>query len=321
MQVKLVELGKVSLTPVVQFPTSTNPLLIEEENNEDGTSNKLSKKELQREFVQKFGMLKGQRIYERADRLTVDASTVRSNLENAASKTSFEESELVPPPEESFDKLLPPRNENALKGSEVYQLEDIVTPEDFKSLEALAKYCLTAESLEIESWSKEDQYSPMFTQRLILLRRPNRMTEEQQKMFIAALNFAELLIKLLNLPSGSLRRNDPLPGDFPSDVRRRVLERYVPVANGQRIFAQQDRDRVICHLMALLLIISECFIDMKLLSDSLYMPVERLKILIQIVGAHFSLDKASGVATATLRIPLAGPPKKSFQARKKGGKK
>ena len=147
------------------------------------------------------------------------------------------------------------------------------------------------------------------------------MSEQQQRMFIAALNFAELLIKLLNLKGGSLRRRDPLPGDFPNDVRRRVLERYVPSTNGQRIFAQEDRDRVICHLMALLLIISECFIDLKLLSDSLHMPVEKLKILIQIVGAHFSFDKVSGVSTATLRVPLAGPPKKTFQARKRGGKK
>lgn len=109
-QVKLVEVSKVSLLPIVQFPTSTNPLLLEKEKGRD----KKSREEMSKDFVHRFGMLRGQRLYDQAERLTVKAETVRANLENAAVSTAVEDSELIlPKSTDSFEMMLPPRKSEA----------------------------------------------------------------------------------------------------------------------------------------------------------------------------------------------------------------
>lgn len=317
-KIKLIELGKVTLAPVLQFPASTNPMLLDEEKEEvEGEEKKAKRSELNRGFVQKFGMLRGQRLYDQAERLTVKAEVVRANLENAAVKTSVEATELVPTNDESFDYLLPQRNIDATEASDVYQLEDVVSAEDLLSLNSLAEYCLVAETSEIEAWRENGEYSSVFTDRLLLLRRPNKLEAETQLRRIGALIYAELLIKVVTLKSADWRRKDPLPGEYPLDVRRRCLERFVPRASGQRSFSQIDRERVVCHLMALLLVIGDCYLDLKLLADSLKMAMDKLVPLVQVVGAHHVQDKVSGVATATLRLPLAAPPKKAYSAKKK----
>lgn len=46
------------LSPVIQYPPSTNPMLMEKEEGND----RKSKEEMARAFVHRFGMLKGQRM-------------------------------------------------------------------------------------------------------------------------------------------------------------------------------------------------------------------------------------------------------------------
>lgn len=108
MQTKLVQVSKVSLSPVVEFPKSTNPDLREEENSEKKTYN-----ELRKEFVHKFGMLKGQRLYDQAERLTVKSETLQANIDDAAQNSSVTANDLIPKIEISYDYLLPPRNTSA----------------------------------------------------------------------------------------------------------------------------------------------------------------------------------------------------------------
>ena len=132
-------------------------LLDEEKEEVEGEEKKAKRSELNRGFVQKFGMLRGQRLYDQAERLTVKAEVVRANLENAAVKTSVEATELVPTNDESFDYLLPQRNIDATEASDVYQLEDVVSAEDLLSLNSLAEYCLVAETSEIEAWRENGE--------------------------------------------------------------------------------------------------------------------------------------------------------------------
>ena len=78
-----------------------------------------------------------------------------------------------------------------------------------------------------------------------------------------------------------------------------------------------DRQRVICHILALLFVVNDCSINLTLFADSIGMVVEKLVPLVHVVGANHSVDRPSGVATATLKIPLVAPPKKSYVPKKK----
>jgi hypothetical protein len=70
-----------------------------------------SKAELSREFAHRFGMLKGQRLHDQAERLTVEAEIMSANLENAAAAAVIETAESESG--DSFDHILPIRNIDA----------------------------------------------------------------------------------------------------------------------------------------------------------------------------------------------------------------
>ena len=58
-------------------------------------------------------MLKGQRLYDQAERLTVKSETLEANINDAAKNSSVVASDLLPKIEISYDYLLPPRNTSA----------------------------------------------------------------------------------------------------------------------------------------------------------------------------------------------------------------
>ena len=61
-------------------------------------------------------MLKGQRLYDQAERLQVKAETVKASLKHASEAPSahVEDGVLVPKKLNSFEHMLPPRDENAM---------------------------------------------------------------------------------------------------------------------------------------------------------------------------------------------------------------
>lgn len=58
-------------------------------------------------------MLKGQRLHDQAERLTVEAETMSANLENAASGAVIESESSLILNTDSYKEILPPRREEA----------------------------------------------------------------------------------------------------------------------------------------------------------------------------------------------------------------
>lgn len=105
----MVETSSMPLFPIIQYPPSTNPLLIDKDNKDV----KSSQQGISKEFVHRFGMLRGQRLYDQRERLTVKAETLWANLDDAAVNTTIGLEDFVPKEDQSFNNIMPPRNSNA----------------------------------------------------------------------------------------------------------------------------------------------------------------------------------------------------------------
>jgi len=307
---KLVQVSKVVLSPVIEFPKSTNPDL-----NEDEGSEQKTKTDLRKEFVHKFGMLKGQRLYDQAERLTVKSETLEANINDAAKNSSVVASDLLPKIEISYDYLLPPRNTSATLASEVYLLKDIVAEEDSATLNPLATYCLQAEQSEINSWETEKRYSPLFMRQINILRMASSVNQKNKVQLAEALIFNECLIKMANLKFTALKSPDPLGSDFPHNLQRRIKEKFYPVKKG--IPTKMDKERVFSHVIVLALIIGDRNVDAKMLCDSLHISVSTLTPLVRVIGAQYISDRVSGLSNICLRLPLAVPVSKPPMKRKR----
>lgn len=93
-------------------PSSQNTVLMDkgDEKNKSQRSMAMSK-----EFVHKFGMLKGQRLYDQAERMTVKLDHVRGAIENSALKAAVIHEALTPVKLSPYSELLPQRNPKASK--------------------------------------------------------------------------------------------------------------------------------------------------------------------------------------------------------------
>ena len=95
-------------------------------------------------------------------------------------------------------------------------------------MKSLAGKLLSAEQSELETWKTNEKYSAYFFDQLTLLRRAINLEKAVQHERTVALAYAELLIKMLALKSWSFgRTKDPLPADFPAEVRRRAVDKFV----------------------------------------------------------------------------------------------
>ncbi|KAI9552180.1 hypothetical protein GHT06_022517 [Daphnia sinensis] len=313
-KVKLVEVAKVILSPVVQYPPSTNPMLME---NEEGNDKK-SKEEMARAFVHRFGMLKGQRMYDQAERLTVKAETVRANLENAAFNAAFEDSELVlPKSSDSYEIMLPPRNANATTALEVYQLENMIPSSDIVALEETAKLLLVSENDSL--MLIDSQFSVYFTDELTRVKRSN-LDEEAKLRLLKALIYMEGLIKFSAIKKKTLSRgvvDESLPAVLPDSVKRSIKEQFSSRAESHWTLTKMDRDRTICHVIALALAIGNCSIDAESFISSLQLDMESVQSLIRVVGARLVKDKLMSISKIVLAFPLALPPIKRGRAKSK----
>ncbi|EFX77832.1 hypothetical protein DAPPUDRAFT_105793 [Daphnia pulex] len=304
-KVKLVEISKVSLSPIVQYPPTTNPVLID-----DGSSN------MEKQFVHRFGMLKGQRMYDQAERLTVKAENVKANLENAAIGTAIQDSELVvPKSSDSYETMLPPRNTDTKLPSQVYQIENIVSENDMTALEGITLKLMADES-DPDTQEKFKEFSVYFTKEFSRLMKSSHLNKEEKLRCLKALLYTECLIKCSAIKKKSITRDlldQSLPTSIPDSVRKSIKDKFV---EGWTL-SKMSRDKIICHAIALALAVGSCSVDAESFSSSLKLDMQSLENLIRVVGARTDKDKSNGVSKIVLKIPLTLPPQKRGQMKRK----
>ena len=70
-------------------------------------------------------------------------------------------------------------------------------------------------------------------------------------------------------------------------------------------FTPESRDKAICHVIVLALLINNYAVDFNDLSNSVNKPPDQLKKLVTITGAHLGTDPVTGHSRLNLRVPLA----------------
>ena len=120
----------------------------------------------------------------------------------------------------------------SFQASDVYQLKDIISEDDSSSLGSSAACCLAVEQTEIDTWGAEKRYTALFMTHINRLRRASSIDEKTKLKLIEALIYTECLIKMSSLKFGALKNPDPVGSDFPSELQRRVKERFYPIQKG-----------------------------------------------------------------------------------------
>ncbi|XP_059086000.1 uncharacterized protein LOC131882766 isoform X2 [Tigriopus californicus] len=104
-QIRLVETNSVTVGALVKTPKTTNLQLLNEEEVGEGTRTKKKK-----HLVKEFGATRGQRVYEQADRMTVDQGQLEAKLGEAAGKVEEAHIEIPEVEDDTITRMIPPCN-------------------------------------------------------------------------------------------------------------------------------------------------------------------------------------------------------------------
>ncbi|XP_061163766.1 DNA-directed RNA polymerase I subunit RPA49-like [Saccostrea echinata] len=239
-------------------------------------------------------------------------------LDKALSSVISQASTLKPVQVEDNDTnpdyaIIPPMNKEAATPREVYNMDDIVHPNDKQSTEEASRVFFDATIDDIQQWRKENKYPQQI---LSLLSRMSKSEERrtEQAIYITYLYY---LIHLHNLKHKQLREKDPLPKEWPEPVRFHILKKFTQgVGARQRVFTARLKDKLVSSILVLCLYLEEFSMDLTSLQKDLNKTHEKLTRHCQVLGCTTKskkLDTDDGGLIerwATLSLPLNLPPQK-----------
>lgn len=328
-RVRLIETSYVSVGALVEPPPTTNTILLKEEikaidqeaaaaaaqDQKDEEEVKDERRAMNKHLVGLFGQTKGRRAYEQADRMAVEANAISDKLNRAA--MAVNERDIALPSElataNSADILIPPCNRQAALVNDVYRLEDLLSDEELNQLGQAAEELLenysTAETIKAGVEGKI--FTQMFANHL------ERLFEKPKTLATAI--YMESIVQFVNLR----------PAAF-SQGPRGMKQSHIPLLVKQKLFrdftslqgtvSPESRDKAMCYVIVVALIVNSFQADFAELSSSLRVKADQMKRLARLVGATVQTDALTKRSFIVLKLPLA-----SFDVqgsfKKRGGKK
>lgn len=246
----------------------------------------------------KFGSRKQQRVLENYMRTQTDTDALKDKLKSAIGNVSIEQATLQPIVNASDQAYLPPMNRDAAIVDDVYSLHDIVSAEELASMKE--------EAVRIMKEPQKEGFSLFFWETL-----PNLLNignSEQVLEGVCALLYADLLIKFLNTSVKSLQKQKNVICPYSEDINFKIISTFTMKSASGRLRPNSLKDKALCHLIVLGLLLTQFKLNLELLSKSLAVSVKRLHQYCHQVGA-VSSSRAS--STVILKLPL--PPLKQPQ--------
>ncbi|GFG30020.1 hypothetical protein Cfor_00612 [Coptotermes formosanus] len=239
----------------------------------------------------KFGSKRQQRSLENYMRMRTDADALKDKLKGVVGSVSVEEDHLHPVVTTSDQGYLPPINRDAATVDDVYNLHDIVSAEELASLKEQAVSTLKD--------PQKEMFSVFFWETLpSMLKLGN---SQQVVEGVCALVYADLLIKFLNISAKSLQRQKYVICPYSEDINSKIINTFTLQTPSGRLRPNSLKDKALCHLIVLGLLLTQFKLDLQPLSKALAISVKRLQQFSSQVGAVSSSWASS---TVVLKLPL-----------------
>eukprot|EP00092_Neocalanus_flemingeri_P002032 GFUD01002169.1.p1 GENE.GFUD01002169.1~~GFUD01002169.1.p1 ORF type:complete len:409 (-),score=108.62 GFUD01002169.1:45-1271(-) len=297
---RLLQANETILSPKINYPTTKNPLLLQEKVE---TKTFAEKMEASKHLIKSFGQAKGQRFYDQQDRMRVDDTQVEEKVLKAAGAVT--EDRLVAAPEAETVQMVPTRNNEAGRRDQVYLLEDILNKAELKHLTEAGESVLQdfKTLADLKEAQKNRELSALGVE---LLNKCINMEGEVGNLAAIAL-YLEGIIKLSRMRQGEMKKGERnLQKFLPLSIKKKILSNFsLCTGTSNRIVTPELTDKTICHVIVLGLLANNYKLDTSLLTESVRVRPDHMKKLVAMVGAHLSNDSVNQTQHIVLKLPLA----------------
>ena len=236
---RLIEANEVVLKPEVEYPKSTNPVLLGESSHENKTL--AEKIEASKHLIKSFGQAKGQRFYDQQERMKVDSTQVEDKVLKAAGVVAQDKLAAAPKLEEVA--IIPKRNDAARRTDQVYMVEDMLTQSELKQLEDKAEVTMQDWMTEedIKKAHKERVLSPLGVELITKFVRSSGELGNKPALCL----YLEGIIKFTKLRQGELKSGERKLQDFlPVSIKKKIFSVFTQQSgHNNRTITPELRDR------------------------------------------------------------------------------
>ncbi|XP_048003024.1 DNA-directed RNA polymerase I subunit RPA49-like [Leguminivora glycinivorella] len=281
-KVRLIEVGNAELIPYRKVDLNSS-------------QQETSRLELSR----KFGSKKQKQQMEQREKLKSNVVTVTEQMQNVTANVTADQLDLSSYNKtDSEDFYIPPMDKDATKVEEVYPIEQIMSEEDYENILTELKEVDFVEHYHpyIKSLVKGRTYSPQLT--------------------VLAVYTSEL-IKFTHVGCRDLLKKDFKVCDFSNTLNNIALKCFTEFNKGvrkQRVRPGYLKDKLICHIMVFVLILSNFKYMFEPLCAALKMSPKSQACLNKIRLIRATVVHADGGKMLQLKLPL--PAKATFLRRK-----
>jgi len=206
-------------------------------------------------------------------------------------------------PEDSGDDfcIIPPKNDEATNPADIFNMSDIISEEMMNYLRSDCEQLTNSDKKIIENWSSEKKY-PQFVLYLIGRLPTNQLERTDSACYISYLNYMMMLNRITfqqlhKLDCNKKTDDDPCP-DMPNFVKRILLRDFTSSDDAgdrqknRRRISKKSRDKLLCHMIIISLILEEFEVDISLFLQDLKLSVSSVS---KIVRAFGGITKTSGL--------------------------
>jgi len=184
-----------------------------------------------------------------------------------------------------FEKIIPDMDKDAKTASEMYQIGDIIPPENYRFLLDHAKEMTYCDNETLLSWKKECKYPEFVLHQLSKLPEKKPSIRREKGCYICYLSYLIAFAKVL---SKDIKKPNPCP-DIPEKLREAIFDKFTHSENGRnRCIPKKYKDKLYCYIFILALFIDDFNMDCNLLLKDLKLGIARVTKLLRAIGCTVS---------------------------------
>lgn len=236
-----------------------------------------------------FGSKKRKKMV--SSRLKYESTSVNSIQNLISSRISGISLKVEESKQES--EIIPPLNKDAKCVEDVYNIYDIISKEEYDSLDSDANIFINVSLENLQLWKSESKFCNFII--CYLEMKLHNISSHNAKL----LQYLHYMMILIKTRYRDLKLKDPFPS-IPQPYKKSLTERYLV----NRTMPQKQRDKLLAHAMVLALILNNYCIDGKIWALSTHVPITRIVLLAYLLGCHVHNRKNEGTKSIELKLPL-----------------
>lgn len=200
-------------------------------------------------------------------------------------KPEIAQTPLAPAVDSIENEVLPPRNLEAVNVNDIFHLDDIISYRMFQKILPHAQELLDFKAADIETWRNDKTYSNLLLDHLACL--PEVGQERERKAVY--LIYLDCMMTFSQLKYSDIKKGKEIK-NIPADIVGFLFNDFTEEnnQNGQRFISKKIKDKLLCYILILALIIDGFQLNCRTLMKDLKIGLARIVKMLRFIGCSVS---------------------------------